>query len=320
MPRLRGMNNGANFIKGAREEHMKILALYVERTLSILRRIQAPFSVLSTRGHSFSFMQIPTFDPGLGAGYDITVLPNWVLSDEENKALAAMAQHTTFAYDLSDPALLQIPSVRQTMALCRLITVPNRYLQKEVEIAVRGVKCVVLPSTIDIPYLMTANSYPKPEGKMIGCVGPYDWHLIKDAIAEIRTTHPAILFIGDQGAYDVLGDLMPTPLLITPETYPGFLRMCRMGLTPIEQERGQDTIAEYEYGLLGRPTLSLRGKKDAALWRDRIVEMVSGTHPGIGHLVHEQAKAFSAVRLADFYLKAYKETVRTMLPLSMRSM
>lgn len=294
---------------------MKILALYVERTLPILRRVLAPFSVLSTRGHSFSFMQIPTFDPGLGAGYDATVLPDWVLSDEENRAMAEVALHTVFVYDLSDPALLQMPSVRQTMALCKLITVPNEYLRKEVEIAVRSVKCVVLPSTIDIPYLMQANSYPKPEGKIIGCVGPYDWELVKEPIAKIREEYPAILFVGDQRAYDMLGDLLCQPLMITSQTYPGFLRMCRMGLRPLAHDLGQDTIDEHEYGLLGRPTLSLHRSQDA-LWQMRIVEMINSPHlrGNWGNAAHVRAKEWSAVRLADRYLKVYKETVRTMLP------
>ena len=51
---------------------MKVLSLYVNRNLTILRRVIVPFSVLTNRGHSFYAQQCATFTPEIAYAYDAT--------------------------------------------------------------------------------------------------------------------------------------------------------------------------------------------------------------------------------------------------------
>jgi len=282
---------------------MKILALYVERTLSMVRRIQAPFSVLSSRAHAFSFMQIPTFEPGHASGYDVTVLPNWVLSDEEREALLSASHHTNFLYDLSDLDLLQKSTVRDTMRLCRYVTVPNMYMQHEVEVALPGTHVAITPSCMDIPYFMTGNTSPRASSPCIGCVGPYDWHLVKDALYEVKMHSPKTVFLGDAGAQEVLGECI-TRVNLTVESYPHFLHSCLFGLAPIERARGQELLWVHEYGLLCKPVIQRRGNVLAEM---RQLLFDSSYRSECGQLAHKEAKQHSAVLLADQYLKVYRK-------------
>jgi hypothetical protein len=294
---------------------LKILALYTTRSLPILRRVQAPFSVLTQRGHNFTFMQVPQFDASLSMSHEITILPNWILTDQENQDLAdAVQKGRFFAYDLSDPDLLQKQEVRDTLRLCRLITVPNEYMQKEVKIAVRAAHVEILPSTLDIPYMMTANTYPVATRKIIGCAGPYDWALIKDLLTSFKEVSPRALLIGDAPAKKALGDLI-TLVDITMETYPLYLRQCLVGLAPLETERGYDhVIVEQEYGLLCKPVIrfnkSVEQQKD--FWVKEIQRFLNDPkyRSLIGQVSHDIAKKWSAFQLADQYLKVYRRILQ----------
>jgi hypothetical protein len=297
---------------------VKILAMYTTRSLSVLRRVQAPFSVLTQRGHDFTFMQVATFDATLSMSHEITLLPNWILTEEENQQLAEVVQKgRLFAYDLSDPDLLQKQEVRETLRHCRLITVPNEYLQKEVKIAIRAAHVEILPSTIDIPYMMTAHGYPVATRKIIGCAGPFDWHLIKDLLARLKEVSPRVLIIGDIPAADVLGDLI-TLVEVSMETYPLYLRQCILGLAPIERERGYDqSIVGHEYGILCKPTVWLNHSVE--LQKDHWVSVIQqylnepNTRSLAGQVAHSIAKKQSAFQLADQYLKVYRRILQQSL-------
>ena len=56
---------------------MKILGLYARETLSLLRRVRAPFSVLASRNHGFNLLQADRFTDGITFSADVTVLANW---------------------------------------------------------------------------------------------------------------------------------------------------------------------------------------------------------------------------------------------------
>lgn len=294
---------------------MKILALYSNRTLSILRRVQAPFSVLTQRGQNFTFMQIPIFDASLSLSHDITILPNWILTQEENQAMAhAVNQGRLFSYDLSDPDLLQKAEVRETLRMCRLITVPNEYLQKEVKIAVHANHVSILPSTLDIPYMMLAHSHPVSQRKIIGCSGPFDWYLIKDLLTQLKESNPRVIVIGDSNAHKTFGDLC-TEVDISMETYPLYLRQCLLALTPVEMERGYDQqIVKHEYGLLCKPTIRIEKsvEKRPEFWLAEIRKVLNDSlyRSRLGQHAYEVAKRQSAFQLADEYLKVYRRILQ----------
>ena len=116
------------------------------------------------------------------------VLSNWVLGDEELEKLQQMKGERPFIYDLSDPLLLQVPQVQQTLECVSLVTVPNAYIAQEVR-PFNGRVCV-LPSTFELGYFMVGRNAPKPTSPAIGCFGPHDWYLVKDAIKLLREKHP----------------------------------------------------------------------------------------------------------------------------------
>lgn len=290
---------------------MKILALYSQKTLSAVRRVLAPFSVLANRSYSFSFMEVPAFDAGYAASYDVTVLPNWALSDTELTSLQqAAAQGVVFAYDLAEPAMLQITRVVETLRCCKIITVPTPYLAKEVRIAVPGARVAVLPSAIDLPYMMLANSYEKPPSLVVGCLGPFDWSLVHEALQQFHDANAKITFVGDANAHPVLGSLVKRVDLAF-DNYPAVLRQCAFGLLPIERERGQDMIWQHEYGILNKPTICLppSSMRSTEKWVEaiRIYASISKKRAEDGQVAHERAKLVSATRIADLYLRAYRQ-------------
>lgn len=239
---------------------MRVLALYVEQTLGMLRRVVFPFSVLSQRGYSFSFQQTFSFDPAIAYGHDMIVLPNWILTEQELPAYLEAARERTFVYDLSDPNLLENEWVRQTLTGARLVTVPNEYLQKEVR-ALPGMamtKVVVTPSVVDPQYFATAyhgETHYSPETIVIGCFGPHDWELVLPALTELREKRPQVQIVGDGYAQKVLGELIHVEDL-NPGTYPDLLRSCTFGLCPREGLTGHDTIWALEYGILCKPVIA----------------------------------------------------------------
>ena len=243
---------------------MKILTLYTQRTLPLLRRVLAPYGTLSERGHAFSSMMVNSFSDAMGLSYshDLTVLPNWVLTPQEVEAMWRLVQNggRTFAYDLSDPSLLQEEIVRQTLSLCRLITVPNEYLKREVSLLHTGARVLVTPSTLDTNYFMSGRlsrltDIPPTGAAIIGCFGPHDWHIVHGSIATFKQKHPHILFFGDEPATQILGDLV-TPVRLTLDTYPALLNACTFGLCPYDGNRGQETIWAHEYGILYKPVIA----------------------------------------------------------------
>lgn len=233
---------------------MKVLALCASRTLPLYRRVLAPFSVLSTRGHRFEFQEVVQFDPIISYGYDVTLLHQWVFSPAEVRAFQQVARERTFVYDLADPAYIRIPEVQDTLRACALVTVANDFLRKEVKFFNSRVR--VLPSTIDYQFFMYGNTIAKSPVPLVGCFGPHDWDMVKEAIRQVRQRHPAVMFLGDEGAVKALGTDLVQEIEGHPEKYPGYLHHAWVGLCPSGSgDQGQDTIDVLEWGILGRPTI-----------------------------------------------------------------
>ena len=316
---------------------MKVLALYVQPSLSLLRRVMAPYSTLAQRGYPFTFQSVPTLASGLGMayGHDLVVLPNWVLSPEEVDLLREVSRQKVFCYDLSDPALLEKEEVRRTLACCRVISVPNSHMRDEVKVAVplSHVRVMVLPSLVDVPYFMGAHTRRKltPPVPTIGCFGPHDWHLVKEVLQELRAEgHPSFSVIGDRAAHQVLGPLCE-PREVTVGTYPSLLGETRFGLCPREGRSGEDTIWLHEYGIMDRPVIAsadssyvrvstrtatrfvLSREKEA--WKQSILLFLRDAHirASYGHQAAQQANEQRATVL----VKPYLQLVRQILPQSL---
>lgn len=240
---------------------MKVLALYTTKTLSIIRRVMAPYSCLAERGHSFSFLQVPSFEAGMAYGRDITVLPNWVLTAEENDQLERVGLECSFVYDLSDPSLLENPQVRRTMNLCRVVTVPNEHLATEARgvVSTSGMppRVTITPSVVDVPYFVSARRLPYlvPDKTTIGCYGNHDWEIVRPVITALREKHRHLAFLGDDYAHAILGDLV-THVRCDIDTYPRLVNSCSFGLCPYATTDGRETIWAHDYGILYKPVIA----------------------------------------------------------------
>lgn len=238
---------------------MRVLSLSSRRTLSLLRRVIAPFDVLATRGHAFYFQEVSHFDAAVSYGYDVTLLQNWVLGDDEFEEYARAARERTFVYDLSDPLLLQIPRVQEQLRLARLVSVSNTYLEREVRQFNGRVR--VLPSCIDFELFMSGRNVKSDGTPVIGCFGPHDWGMVKEAIEHIREKHPRVRFLGDIYSQHVLGDMVDKIDHNDLGLYPGHVNTCLFGLCPYDGDRGGETIWGLEYGILWKPVVVAKGSQ-----------------------------------------------------------
>lgn len=291
---------------------MKILALYTDYNFSILRRVKAPFSVLSERNHSFNLLQVNSFSTGLSFGSDITVLANWELSEEELKGLQSVVPHRAVIADCSDPKLLYNEIYRKQLAMVSLVTVPNDWMRR----AVHGInaKVMVTPSCVDLPYFVQANKIKiaKNQPLSIGCLGPYDWKLVKEALIAIADKYPKVAICADTASYPILKEV-PRILGIQTSVHnlPEVMRHCGFGLCPYDGESGWDDIWEYEYGSLCRPVIKLYPPRsqDKQAWIDRIEELIgnSALRSKLANQAFEKANEQRATKQASKYLAAYRK-------------
>jgi hypothetical protein len=289
---------------------MKILALYTEYNFSILRRVKGPFSVLAERNHSFNLLQVKSFSTGLSFGSDITVLANWELSEEELGGLRSVIPHRAIVADCSDPRLLYNELYRKQLEVVSLVTVPNDWTRS----AIHGInpRVVVVPSCVDLPYFVQANKVKiaKNQPLTIGCLGPYDWKLVKDALIAIAEKYPKVAICADQGSYPILRDV-PRILGVQTSVYnlPEVMRHCGFGLCPYDGQSGWDDIWEYEYGSLCRPVIKLHPpiSQNTGAWVARIEELTrdGALRSKLGNQAFIRANEQRTTKLASKYLAAY---------------
>ncbi len=309
---------------------MHILAFYRETTLSIVRRVMSPFSVLTDRGHSFSFLAHPTFDSSIVHGYHACVLPNIIFDDSEYESYQkAVDQNQLFIYDLSEPLLLESERVVETLRLATAITVPNAYLASEVKYAAPGSRVHVLPTPVHIPYMMQGNRGAAPQFRYIACFGPHAWHLVRAALEEITKIYAHIHILGDAHAREELGELV-SPLEVLVDNWPLTVRHALMALLPQEGLSGEDTVWAYEYGILSRAIITTPASsysrllpKGAALYADDTSSWVRAirtlirdekSRSELGNMLFREANLARSTKLADAWLDVYSHKILPHLP------
>jgi hypothetical protein len=319
---------------------MRVLALYRYKSLDTLRRIFAPYAVLANRGHQVTFKEVEQLNVGLGAHADLVVVQNWSCSAEDGEQVAAylgLCQHKTLVYDLTDPELVELPIVQEALRAASGVTVPTEYLKREVQHFARRVR--VVPSTFDREHFQFSRKVlpqraPVP---VIGCfngtnnpASMLDWLMIKEALLAIKEKRPHLMIVGDTTAVETLGADLVTEVRVTLETYPTLLYSCTLGLCPVSERRAAtlDPILAYEYGAVGRPTivsqqtpysqaLSLFGCKavrntteawyEALLLLTKQDQEMQHHRAELGQCAYQQADAYRSVKVADHYLRAYRE-------------
>lgn len=281
--------------------------------------------MLAERGYAFHFLQASSFRGGLAHAYDVTVLSDWVLSEEEDfqSFREARAHSREIVCDLSDGRLLSSKRMQEQLAEASLVTVSTDRLKKEVQNLVGTTKVVVLPSCVDVPYFASANRMPMPELTSIGCFGPGDWQSVAPVIRAFHRVHPRYRFLLDQEAAQAMkaengGEDLVVPIDLHPENYPVVLHACSFGLlAPARacEPWGQDPIWQWEYGILARPMVPLlsliRNDSQADLGAAvaRIEQLSS--NPTLrarrGQEAFEQACHSRATVVADLYAHVYQK-------------
>lgn len=275
-----------------------------------MRRVRAPFSVLAERTHPFNFLHVDSFTAGMTFGSDVTILQNWELNEQETEELAHAIKQRAIVVDCSDPALLDSDLYRKQIACASLVTVPNEYMRREVHTI--NTNAAVTPSCVDLAHFMQANKI-KVEAKQpitLGCLGPYDWHLIKDALVELTKRHSNLMVCaGPQASKALRG---PGLRGIEPEVnisnLPEIMRHCHIGLCPLDGESSIDRIWEYEYGSLCRPVVVYHSKEKDT-WVEKIDDLItdSNRRSALGRASFLVANENRATKRAGEYLSVYRK-------------
>lgn len=295
---------------------MKILALYATDTLSLQRRVKIPFSALSKQGHSFSFLQVPSFAAGIGFSADVTVLQNWLLSEEELDELARVVQTRLFVMDCSDPLLLQEDLYRRALSMAQLVTVPSERFRREVRHLNSNIG--ILPSCMNKEHFFAARNtkLPKPTPTVIGCLGPYDWYLVADTLLKIKEAHPKVILLAGQEAARILGDAC-IPATFRPIGVPDIIHRTTFGLCPYDGEQSWDEIWEWEYGILCKPTITMSPPRslDPTNWEKAIHTLLKDktarAQAGIEAYAHANVRRDS--RVAHLYRDTYTKKLPHLL-------
>lgn len=321
----------------------RIAAIYTQKTMSLVRRVLAPYSVLAQRGYPFSFLAVDRLSSGIAYGYDATVLPNWRFSDEsELSILEETIRHgRAVLYDLCDLSLLQDERVRQALRICQLVTVKSEYAQREVRYVVgTQARVAVLPSTLDPQYFVQARRLPPPlavskDALVIGCFGSeHDWSMVRKPLAALCQKSGRVIVLADAFAGEALKEEKRIRLFVvecTPDVYPQLLLQCDMGVCPVDASSGGDSaydpISLLEWGILCKPVVASLTSTTASLpalhatseeiWLERFKEILFTKKPVEQvHALFEAANRRRATKVADQYLR----TIEKMLPLSVSLM
>lgn len=289
---------------------MKILALYVHQTLSLQRRVRSPFSVLAGRAHPFNLFRVESFAAGMTFGSDVAILQNWELNEQEIEELQRAVKQRAIVADCSDPALLDSDLYRKQIEYASLVTVPNEYMRREVHTINTNV--AVTPSCVDLPYFARANRI-KIDDKQpltLGCLGPYDWYLIKDALVELTTRHEHLMICAGPEASKALRGpgLRGVEPQITVASLPEIIRHCHIGLCPLDGESSIDRIWEYEYGSLCRPVV-VSHSKEKQTWVEKIEDLIvhANRRAELGREAFILANENRSTKRAGEYLSVYRK-------------
>jgi hypothetical protein len=268
--------------------------------------------VLASRNHHFSLVQTENFTHGITFSSDVTVLSNWELSESELDALEIASHQRSIVVDCSDPALIDNDLYRTQLSLANLVTVPNEWMR--VSVRAMNTNAWIVPSCVDLPHFALANQVKleKERPLAIGCLGPYDWYLVQEAVCQLLEVHPKLAILAGLKAFDVF-ESHPRILGIDPTVHnlPELLRNCHIGLCPMDGESGYDDIWRYEYGALCRPVIAPHpfAKHDTAFWVKSIEELLADSklRADLGHKAYADANNHRATKLADRYIAIYRK-------------
>lgn len=280
-----------------------------------MRRVRAPFSVLASRSHSFSLVQASTFNNGITFSADVTVLANWVLSESELEVLRIAKNQRAIVVDCDSPDLLGNDLYREQIALATMVTVPNNWMKEAVHALNPNVW--VIPSCVDLDHFLLANKVKLDVHRplCIGCLGQYDWYIVRDAILSLLKKYERLTVIAGPEAFR---SLPKHPRIlgieVTVQNIAEIMRNTHLGLCPIDGERGYDDIWRHEYGALCRPALALTSS-DPKVWVERTQALLfdQKLRAERGREAFEEANSRRATKMADKYLATYRKRLPHLL-------
>jgi hypothetical protein len=266
--------------------------------------------VLAGRAHPFNLLRVDSFVAGMTFGSDVAILQNWELTDQELEEFDHAVKQRAIVVDCSDPTLLDNDLYRKQIACASLVTVPNEYMRREVHTI--NTNTAVTPSCVDLPYFTRANKIKIEEKQpfTLGCLGPYDWYLIKDALIELTEKHANLMICAGPEASKALRGpgLRGIEPQITVTNLPEIMRHCHVGLCPLDGESSIDRIWEYEYGSLCKPIV-VSHSKEKNTWVKKIEELItdSSKQSALGRASFIVANDNRATKRAGEYLSVYRK-------------
>ncbi len=260
---------------------------HAQDSLPFSRRVRLPFTMLREWGNCTSFQihslgEEEELSEGMLMGPDLVIFQNFIpRSEVEAQLLAEVARRLQWSgkaalwwYDLEDPALLKDSRVLALLPLMRVVTVPNVYLEKELEtfsrVSLQQIE--ILPSTYDLAEFQQAfKSTTRIKGQMVlGCLGDHDWETFLPGFVKALETHMTtqelrrfhivtdnLRVITHFAPLGISGSLIGEGKgILHSMYYPAQLARCSIGLIPREGKDGREVCWQWEYGAMGTPTFA----------------------------------------------------------------
>lgn len=226
---------------------MRIIAYYQLLTVPLMRRIVAPFSVLSQRGEQTVFNYLASVEQLKQAQYDLVLLPNY-LSLEALPPIAGQ-----YVYDLTDAALLTHDACVQTLSQCSGVLCATDAIAKRVKAF--NPRVVVAPSSTHSEWLFAvpAGTSALP---LLACLGLFDFAPYVAALRQVLQQVPQLRILTDS---TTLLNELPSGRIegVAPDinSYPGIIRAADVAFAP-GLERLTDPGMLYDYQLAGIPIVA----------------------------------------------------------------
>jgi hypothetical protein len=292
---------------------MRLIAYYRQIDPSMMRRVAAPLSTLSQRGHHTHFSVILSPQQMETANYNVILLPNWAVEVSLPRAQGS------YVYDLSDAALLSDSRVQFTLGQCQAVIVPTETMATLVKPYCSRV--AVIPSMVHSEWLLSAK-VKRPPVPMIACLGNYPWDQLSEPVAEILAEEPQVRIVTNHP--DFFRSLPAKQRLFvenSADAYPYVVRGSFLALFPGER-RETDPGPIAEFNLYGVPVIAGSAwstevehnstgmiARSPQQWADYTLRLIRDDvlRRRLGNSAQDSARKHSAVRCADSWLASVQK-------------
>lgn len=293
---------------------MRLIAYYEAMSLSVVRRLIGPLSVLSQRGHQCFFQHISDLREMDTGNYHLIFLPD----AQARLGTRLPDTNALYVYDLSDPNLLNKSECLEVLRQCHACMVPVEGMVAQVRPFCPRVK--VIPSLVSSEIFLRARPVPF-QRPVIACVGDHDWSMIADPLEQVlKTLPPEVIVATDSDLLITLLGKRAVPFPVDLQTFPALCRSVFLALLP-RAKNDRDTAWANEFGLCAVPCIASPAYRDvidhkvtgmianvSTQWSDYVSALFSNEKLSriLGVAACSAAREKSATRQADHWLHSVK--------------